>query len=234
MTKVNRKRKEALAKIEIGKKYALEEAVEFARNIKSAKFDETVEIAVNLGVDPTKADQMVRGSVVLPGGTGKKSRILVFAKGEKEMEAKEAGADHVGAEDMTEKIKGGWLEFDVAVSTPDMMGLVGKLGKILGPRGLMPNPKSGTVTFDVKRAIDEIRKGRVEFRVDKGGVVHASIGKASFDQDKLLKNARAFLETVIRLKPSASKGTYIKGITLSTTMGPGLRVDEAVTSLSLS
>ncbi len=234
MTQISKKRKEALTKIETGKKYSLADAVELARNIKSAKFDETVEIAVNLGVDPTKADQMVRGSVVLPGGTGKNSRILVFAKGEKEMEAKEAGADHVGAEDMAEKIKGGWLEFDVAVSTPDMMGLVGKLGKVLGPRGLMPNPKSGTVTFDVKKAIDEIRKGRVEFRVDKGGVIHATIGKASFDQEKLLNNAKAFLETVLRLKPSAAKGTYIKGITISTTMGPGLMIDEAVTALSLS
>lgn len=175
---------------------------------------------------------MIRGSVVLPGGTGKVNRIVVFAKGEKELEAKEAGADFAGADDLVEKIKSGWLDFDVAVATPDMMGTVGKLGKLLGPRGLMPNPKSGTVTFDVKGAIKEIRAGKVEFRVDKSGVVHAPLGKSSFDAEKLLENARALLETILRMKPAAVKGTYIKSISVSTTMGPGIKVDEMALSVS--
>ncbi|MEE8484342.1 MAG: 50S ribosomal protein L1 [Nitrospinota bacterium] len=219
--------KTAREKVDRLKKYSLSDALNLTRETKFAKFDETVEVAVRLGVDPTKADQMVRGSVVLPGGTGKKVRIVVFAKGEKEMEAKNAGADYVGADDLADKVKGGWLEFDVAVATPDMMGSIGKLGKILGPRGLMPNPKSGTVTFDIANAIKEIRAGRVEFRVDKAGVVHAAIGKSSFEAEALLKNAAAFFETILRLKPSSAKGTYIKSIYVSTTMGPGIKVDEA-------
>ncbi|MFQ5432303.1 MAG: 50S ribosomal protein L1 [Nitrospinota bacterium] len=232
MARYGKKMKAALEKVDGSKKYRLEEAMSLARETKCSRFDESVDIAVRLGVDPSKADQMIRGSVVLPGGTGKVSRVLVFAKGEKELEATEAGADYVGADDLVEKIKGGWMEFDVAVATPDMMGTVGKLGKLLGPRGLMPNPKSGTVTFDVKGAIKEIRAGRVEFRVDKSGVIHAPLGKSSFDAEKLLVNAKAFLETILRLKPAAVKGTYIKSVSLSTTMGPGIRVDESALSVS--
>ncbi len=227
MVKLTKNRKVAVAKV-APKKYKLEDAVGLVKQAKFAKFDESVDIAIRLGIDPAKADQMVRGSVVLPGGTGRKVRIVVFAKGEKDMEAKNAGADFVGADDLVAKIQGGWLDFDVAVATPDMMGSVGKVGKVLGPRGLMPNPKSGTVTFDVANAIKEIRSGKVEFRVDKGGVVHAPIGKASFDVQALLKNARALLETIVRMKPSTAKGTYVKSITLSTTMGPGIKIDESV------
>jgi len=232
MARYGKKMKAALEKVDPMKKYPLEEAMSLARETKYSGFDESVDIAVRLGVDPSKADQMIRGSVVLPGGTGKVSRVVVFAKGEKELEAKEAGADYAGADDLVEKIKGGWMEFDVAVATPDMMGTVGKLGKLLGPRGLMPNPKSGTVTFDVKGAIKEIRAGRVEFRVDKSGVIHAPLGKSSFDAEKLLENAKAFLETVLRLKPAAVKGAYIKGVSVSTTMGPGIKVDESALSVS--
>lgn len=234
MVKATKNQKSAEKLIEKGRKYSLDDAVELAKKAKFVRFDESVDIAINLGVDPTKADQMVRGSVVLPSGTGKTQRVLVFAKGEKEIEAKNAGADYVGAEDLTEKIKSGWLEFDVAVATPDIMGVVGKLGKILGPRGLMPNPKSGTVTFDIKKAVDEIRKGKVEFRVDKAGVIHAPVGRVSFEKKKLVSNAQAMLEAVLRLKPSAAKGTYVKGITLSTTMGPGIKVDEIGMAISLA
>lgn len=228
MPKVTKNRKTAVAKVPAAKKLGVEEAIALAKGAKFAKFDESVDLAIRLGVDPNKADQMVRGSVVLPGGTGRKVRVLVFAKGEKELEAKKAGADYVGADDLVQKIQGGWLDFDVAVATPDMMGAVGKVGKVLGPRGLMPNPKSGTVTFDITRAIQEIRSGKVEFRVDKGGVVHAPIGKASFDTAALVKNALAVLEAIVRMKPSTAKGTYVRSIAVSTTMGPGVRIDEAV------
>ena len=232
MARQGKNMKSAIEKVDSDKSYHLEEAMALVRDTKYAKFDESVDIAIRLGVDPSKADQMIRGSVVLPGGTGKVSRIVVFAKGEKELEAKEAGADHIGADDLVQKIKSGWMDFDVAVATPDMMGTVGKLGKLLGPRGLMPNPKSGTVTFDVKGAIKEIRAGRVEFRVDKSGVIHAPLGKASFDAEKLLSNAKAFLETILRLKPAAVKGTYIKSVSVSTTMGPGIKIDETALSAS--
>lgn len=190
-----------------------------------AKFDETVETAIRLGVNPAHADQMVRGSVVLPNGLGKSVRVLVFAKGEKEKEALDAGADVVGSDDIVEKVKAGWLEFDRVIATPDMMGSVGKLGKILGPRGLMPNPKVGTVTFDVAKAVAELKAGKVEFRVEKAGIVHTPLGKVSFGVDKLLENIQAVIETIIKLKPSSSKGTYLKSISLSTTMGPGVKVD---------
>jgi large subunit ribosomal protein L1 len=208
--------------------YTLTDAVEVLKSWPTAKFDESVDIAMNLGVDPKHADQMVRGALVLPHGTGKSVRILVFAKGEKEKEARAAGADHVGAEDLAKKItEEGWLEFDRVIATPDMMGVVGRLGKVLGPRGLMPNPKLGTVTADVARAVAENKSGKVEYRVDKNGILHASIGKVSFAPAQILANATALIEAVLRQKPAASKGTYMKKITLSTTMGPGIRVDPA-------
>ncbi len=216
---------EAKKNIELGKRYNLKEAVEIVVNSAKAKFDETVEAAIRLGVNPQHADQMVRGSVVLPNGLGKSVRVLVFAKGEKEKEALDAGADFVGADDIIEKIKGGWLDFDRVVATPDMMGSVGKLGKVLGPRGLMPNPKVGTVTFDVGKAVNELKAGKVEFRVEKAGIVHTPVGKVSFGVDKLMENIVAVVETVVKLKPAASKGTYMKGISLSSTMGPGVKVD---------
>jgi large subunit ribosomal protein L1 len=190
-----------------------------------AKFDETVDVAVRLGVDPRHADQMVRGTVVLPNGLGKEVRVLVFAKGEKEKEALEAGADFAGNEELMEKIKGGWFGFDKAVATPDVMGTVGKIGRLLGPRGLMPNAKTGTVTFDVAKAVNELKAGKIDFRVEKAGIVHVPVGKVSFGAEKLLENVRAFLETIVRLKPAASKGTYLRSITISTTMGPGIKVD---------
>ncbi|HOK05977.1 MAG TPA: 50S ribosomal protein L1 [Syntrophales bacterium] len=216
---------EVKKKVTPGKRYPLREAVELVLSTARAKFDETVDTAIRLGVNPQHADQMVRGSVVLPHGLGKTVRVLVFAKGDKEKEALEAGADIVGADDVIEKIKGGWLEFDRAVATPDMMGAVGKLGKILGPRGLMPNPKVGTVTFDVARAVQELKAGKVEFRVEKAGIVHTPVGKVSFGADKLMENIMAVIETILKLKPASSKGTYLKGIALSTTMGPGIKVD---------
>lgn len=205
--------------------YGLREAVELVKRAAYAKFDESVDLALRLNVDPKRADQMVRGTTVLPHGTGKKVRVLVFAKGEKEQEAREAGADYVGAEDLIEKIKGGWMEFDQAVATPDMMSAVGKLGKILGPRGLMPNPKTGTVTFDVGKAISEIRKGRVEYKVEKAGIIHVPIGKVSFDADKLYENAQAVLESVMKARPASVKGRYLKSATISSTMGPGVPLD---------
>lgn len=216
---------EAKKKVEPGKRYALKEAVEIVVDTGRAKFDETVDAAIRLGVNPQHADQMVRGSVVLPNGLGKSVRVLVFAKGEKEKEAVEAGADVVGSDDIIEKIKGGWLEFDRVIATPDVMGNVGKLGKILGPRGLMPNPKVGTVTFDVAKAVQELKAGKVEFRVEKAGIVHSPVGKVSFGVDKLCENISALLEVIMKLKPASSKGTYLKSISLSTTMGPGVRVD---------
>ncbi|RME67209.1 MAG: 50S ribosomal protein L1 [Nitrospirae bacterium] len=225
MAKVGKRLIEARKKVERTKEYPVDEAVRLVKELASAKFDETVELAVNLNVDPRKADQMVRSTVVLPHGTGKEIKVLVFAKGEKEKEALEAGADYVGAEDLVEKIQGGWLEFDKAVATPDVMPIVGKLGRILGPRGLMPNPKVGTVTFDVGRAVKELKAGRVEFRVDKGGIVHMPVGKASFEEDRLIENIRAAIEAIMKAKPPTVKGRYIKRITLSSTMGPGIRVD---------
>ncbi len=215
----------ARKKIDMGKEYPLEEAVRLVKELSYTKFDESVDMALNLGVDPKKSDQAVRGTVVLPHGTGKKVKVLVFARGEKEKEALEAGADYVGAEDMVEKIQKGWLDFDRAIATPDIMGLVGRLGKILGPRGLMPNPKLGTVTFDVAKAVKEIKAGKVEYKTEKGAVVHVPIGKVSFDSDKLLDNARAIINAVIKAKPGTSKGKYIKKIALSSTMGPGIRID---------
>ena len=205
----------------------LPQAIDFVRSHAVAKFDETIELATRLGVDPKHADQMVRGTVSLPHGTGKQVRVLVFAKGEKIAEAEGAGADFVGAEELAEKVKGGFLDFDRAIATPDMMAEVGKLGRILGPRGMMPNPKTGTVTFDVAKAVTEVKGGRIEFRVDKGGNLHVPVGKASFDPDKLSDNIKAFLIEVVRLRPSAAKGTYIKSITISSTMGPGVRLEVA-------
>ena len=225
MAKRGKKYLEAAKKIEVGKRYPFSEAVGLVVAVKRAKFDETVAAAIRLGVNPAHADQMVRGSVVLPNGLGKSVRVLVFAKGEKEKEALEAGADVVGSEEVVEKIKGGWLEFDRVIATPDMMGSVGKLGKILGPRGLMPNPKVGTVTFDVGRTVQELKAGKVEFRVEKAGIVHCPIGKASFGADKLTENFLALIEMIIKLKPASSKGIYIRSISLSTVMGPGVKVD---------
>jgi large subunit ribosomal protein L1 len=212
-------------KVVSGKRYALREAIDILTNMGKAKFDETVDAAIRLGVDPKHADQMIRGSVALPHGLGKEVRVLVFAKGEKEKEAQDAGADFVGSDDLMEKIKGGWLDFDRVVATPDMMGSVGKLGKVLGPRGLMPNPKVGTVTFDVGKVVKELKAGKVEFRVEKAGIVHSPFGKVSFGADKLYDNFMALIETIIKLKPASSKGTYLKTISLSTTMGPGVKVD---------
>ncbi len=208
----------------------LKTAISVLRSVASAKFNETMEIAVRLGVDPRKADQMVRGTVVLPHGTGKPVQVLVFAKGEKEKEAQEAGADYVGCEDLTERIQQGWLDFDRAIATPDVMGQVGKLGKILGPRGLMPNPKTGTVTFEVARAVREFKAGKIEYRVDKAGIIHAPFGKVSFSEAQLMENATALLEVLIRAKPPTSKGRYVKGISISSTMGPSIHVDVGTIS----
>jgi large subunit ribosomal protein L1 len=215
----------AKAKVEPAKRYTLKEAAEMVVSMAGVKFDETVDTAVRLGVNPAHADQMVRGSVVLPNGLGKSVRVLVFAKGEKEKEALEAGADLVGNDEIIEKIKGGWLEFDSVIATPDMMGAVGKIGKILGPRGLMPNPKVGTVTFEVGNAVKEVKAGKVEFRVEKAGIVHSPVGKVSFGAEKLSENVQALLEMIIKLKPASSKGIYIKSISISSTMGAGVRID---------
>jgi large subunit ribosomal protein L1 len=227
MAKQGKRLRQVAEKVEKGQRYAFQEAVALALETASAKFDETLEAAVQLGVNPRHADQMVRGAVVLPHGLGKTVRVLVFAKGEKEQEARDAGADFVGAEDMIQRIQGGWLDFDKAVSTPDLMGQVGRIGKILGPRGLMPNVKVGTVTFDVAKAVSELKGGKVDFRVDRAGVVHAPLGKVSFGSEKLLVNLAAFMDQLVRLKPTTSKGTYLKGIHLSTTMGPGIAVDTS-------
>lgn len=220
-----KKLQEALKKYDGDKEHPLREALEAVKKAAYAKFDETVEMAVRLGVDPKKSDQMVRGTVVLPHGTGKAVRVLVFAKGEKEKEALDAGADYTGSEDLVEKIKGGWLEFDKTVATPDIMGLVGKLGKLLGPRGLMPNPKLGTVTFDVAKAVKEIKAGKADFKVDKAGNVHMPIGRVSFSEDALTDNAVAAIESIMKAKPPTSKGKYLKKLSVSSTMGPGVRVD---------
>ena len=213
--------------LDLSRKYDFSEAVNLSLQCSFARFDESVDMAVRLGVDPRRADQMVRGTVLLPNGTGKTVRVLAFAKGEKEKEALDAGADYAGSEELIEKIKGGWLEFDKTVATPDMMGAVGKIGKILGPRGLMPNAKLGTVTFEVAKVIKEIKAGKIEFRVEKSGVVHAPVGRVSLGAEKLLQNIASFMDTIVRLKPASSKGIYLKSIAVSTTMGPGIKIDPA-------
>jgi large subunit ribosomal protein L1 len=225
MSKSAKKHAEAMSQIDRSKVYELGTALDVVKKAAYAKFDETVDVAVKLGVDPRHADQMVRGAVVLPNGLGKDVRVLVFAKGEKEKEALDAGADFVGAEDLVTKIQEGWFDFDTAIATPDMMGVVGKIGKLLGPRGLMPNPKVGTVTFEVSRAVKESKAGKVEFRVEKAGIVHAPVGKVSFDAESLKGNLLAVVEALVKAKPSAAKGTYIKKISLSSTMGPGINLD---------
>jgi len=227
MAKTGKKLGEALAKVDRDKNYTLTEAISLVKAASYAKFDETVDLVVRLGVDPRHADQMVRGAVVLPNGLGKDVRVLVFAKGEKEKEARDAGADYVGAEDLVAKIQEGWFEFDTAIATPDMMGVVGKIGKLLGPRGLMPNPKVGTVTFDVGRAVKESKSGKVEFRVEKAGIIHAPVGKVSFTEEKLQENILAIYDALIKAKPAAAKGTYVRKISLSSTMGPGVRCDTS-------
>jgi large subunit ribosomal protein L1 len=228
MPKHGKKYLESRQKVNREAKYSLDEALELLKETARAKFDETVEVALRLGVDPKYPDQQVRGSVVLPHGTGKSLRILVFAKGEKEKEAQEAGADFTGGEDLVARIQGGWLEFDKAVATPDMMGAVGKIGKILGPRGLMPNPKVGTVTFDVAKAVRDLKGGKVEFKVDKTGTLHAGIGKVSFGKEKIRENFMTFFEAIMKAKPSAAKGAYIRTLALSTTMGVGIRLNASV------
>lgn len=222
---MSKKHENAKEKIDRTKQYDFKEAVDLVKQLVHTKFDETVDLAIRLGIDPKKSDQMVRGSVVLPHGLGKKIRVLVFAKGEKAMEASSAGADFVGAEDLVEKIQGGWVDFDKVVATPDLMGLVGKLGKVLGPRGLMPNPKSGTVTFDVGKAVKEITAGKADFRAEKAGVVHVSIGKVSFESDKLIENAVTVIKSIEKAKPSTSKGKYLKKVSISSTMGVGVPVN---------
>lgn len=217
--------KEARAKVDRTQDYLLDDALALIKEMATAKFDETVDVSVRLGVDPRKADQMVRGAVVLPNGLGKTVRVLVFAKGEKAQEATAAGADYVGADDLVEKIQGGWFDFDTAIATPDMMGTVGKIGKLLGPRSLMPNPKVGTVTFDVGRAVDEAKSGKVEYRVEKAGIIHAPVGKVSFDVEKLRGNILALMDALVKAKPSTAKGTYLRKVSLSSTMGPGLNLD---------
>jgi large subunit ribosomal protein L1 len=217
--------KQAVEKVE-SHPYSLSEAVGLAKESAFAKFDETMEMAMRLGVDPRHADQMVRGTVALPHGTGKSVRVLVFAGGEKVKEAEDAGADHVGGEEMAKKVKDGWLDFDAVVATPDMMKIVGGLGRVLGPRGLMPNPKTGTVTFDVGQAVEQIKAGKIEFRVDKAGIVHAPFGKASFTAEQLQENAEALIGAVLKARPASAKGKYVKSVSVSSTMGPGIRVDE--------
>lgn len=225
MPQKSKKYQESLSKVDRTRKYTFDEGLVVALEAAYAKFDETVDVAVRLGVDPRHADQMVRGTCVLPNGTGKDVRVLVFAKGEKEKEALAAGADYAGSDEFVEKIQGGWLEFDKAVATPDMMGAVGKLGRILGPRGLMPNAKLGTVTFEVANAVKELKAGKIDFKVEKSGIVHAPIGKVSFGPEKLKQNLASFFEVIQRLKPPTSKGTYLKTISISTTMGPGVKID---------
>src|SRR5512138_1777097 len=227
MPKSAKKYAAAFTKVDRSKSYPLADAINLVKDAAYAKFDETVDLSVRLGVDPRHADQMVRGAVVLPNGLGKDVRVLVFAKGEKEKEARDAGADYVGADDLVTKIQEGWFEFDTAIATPDMMGVVGKIGKLLGPRGLMPNPKVGTVTFDVDRAVKESKSGKVEFRVEKAGIIHAPVGKVSFEPQKLQENIIAIMEALIKAKPSAAKGNYVRKISISSTMGPGVRCDTA-------
>jgi large subunit ribosomal protein L1 len=227
MPKRGKKYQETANLLDSEKRYSLEEGCDLVPKTKRAKFDESVDIAVRLGVNPKYADQMVRGAVVMPHGTGKTLRVAVFAKGEKAKEAEDAGADVVGAEDLMERVQGGFFDFDATVATPDMMGVVGRLGRVLGPRGLMPNPKVGTVTFDVEKVVKELKAGRVEFRVEKAGIVHAPVGRASFDPSKLRENVLALMELLMKLKPSSAKGTYVRSIALSTTMGPAIRLDTA-------
>jgi len=222
---MGKKVNEAREKVERGKEYSIEDAIGLVKKASFTKFNETVDMAVNLGIDAKKTDQMVRSAVVLPHGTGKKVRVVVFAKGEKEKEARDAGADYVGAEDLIEKIQQGWFDFDKVVATPDIMGLVGKLGKLLGPRGLMPNPKLGTVTFDLAKAVKEIRAGKVEYKTEKAGLIHVPIGKVSFDDQKLIENAMAVIDAIIKAKPPTSKGKYLKKVAVSSTMGPGVKID---------
>ncbi len=224
MPRRGKRYKDAKAKVSVGRKLPPQDAIRTVKDLSFAGFDETVEVAARLGVDPRQADQVVRGTVVLPNGTGKEIRVLVIAEGEKEEEAKEAGADYVGVE-YVDKIQGGWLEFDVAVTTPNMMGKVGPLGRILGPRGLMPTPKAGTVTFDVGQAVKEIKAGKIEYRVDRTGNVHAPIGKISFDADLLTENLNAFMDEIVRARPASAKGTYLRGVSVSSTMGPGVAID---------
>jgi len=231
-TMVSKRYDAAAAKIAPDRQYSLDEAIGVLKSMPGTKFDESVDLSFRLGVDPKHADQMVRGAVVLPHGIGKTVRVAVFAKGEKEREAREAGADIVGAEDLVERVQGGWMEFDTAVATPDLMGQVGRLGKVLGPRGLMPNPKLGTVTFDVSRAVREAKAGKIEFRVDKAGNIHTPVGKRSFSAEHLRDNAMALIEAIVRAKPAAAKGIYLKSLTVSSTMSPGVPVDaQAVANL---
>jgi large subunit ribosomal protein L1 len=225
--KKGKRYKEAVAKVDKLKAYTLADALNLLRDTSKAKFDETIEVSCRLGVDPRKADQMVRGTVVLPHGTGKSIRVLVLTKGEKATEAQEAGADMVGADEYVEKIQGGWADVDAIVATPDMMGTIGRLGKILGPKGLMPNPKAGTVTQDVAKAVKELKAGKIEYRVDKTGNIHCGVGKLSFEDDQLLENLKTFLGAVVRAKPASAKGTYLKNASICSTMGPGIKLDTA-------
>ena len=225
MGKLSKNQSTAREKVDRTQVYSLDQALSLVKDAAFAKFDETVDLSVRLGVDPRKADQMVRGAVVLPNGLGKAVRVLVFAKGEKATEAEQAGADYVGADDLVEKIQGGWFDFDTAIATPDMMGTVGKIGKLLGPRGLMPNPKVGTVTFDIGRAVEESKSGKVEYRVEKAGIIHAPVGKVSFDVEKLKENVLSLMDALMKAKPSTAKGTYLKKVSISSTMGPGVNVD---------
>ena len=227
MAKKSKKMQEALKKVDATKAYSVEEAVALAKETNIAKFDATVEVAYKLNVDPKKADQQIRGAVVLPNGTGKTQTVLVFAKGDKAKEAEAAGADFVGDDDIVQKIQGGWFDFDVVVATPDMMATVGKLGRVLGPKGLMPNPKTGTVTMDVTKAVNEVKAGKVTYRVDKAGNIHVPIGKVSFEDDKLIENFKTIHETLLKAKPSAAKGQYMKNISVTTTFGPGIHVEQA-------
>ena len=227
MAKKSKKMQEALKKVDATKAYSVEEAVALAKETNIAKFDATVEVAYKLNVDPKKADQQIRGAVVLPNGTGKTQTVLVFAKGDKAKEAEAAGADFVGDDDMVQKIQGGWFDFDVVVATPDMMATVGKLGRVLGPKGLMPNPKTGTVTMDVTKAVNEVKAGKVTYSVDKAGNIHVPIGKVSFEDDKLIENFKTIHETLLKAKPSAAKGQYMKNISVTTTFGPGIHVEQA-------
>jgi large subunit ribosomal protein L1 len=227
MAKKGKKYLEAAKLVDRFKAYPIEEAIDLVKKTSTVKFDATVEVAFRLGVDPKKADQQIRGAVVLPNGTGKTQRVLVFAKGEKAKEAEAAGADYVGDSEYINKINQGWFEFDVIVATPDMMGEVGKLGRVLGPKGLMPNPKTGTVTFDVERAVKEIKAGKVEYRVDKAGNIHVPIGKTSFETEKLVENFNTIFDTILKVKPAAAKGTYMKNVTVTSTMGPGIKVDPS-------
>ncbi len=227
MAKAGKKFRAAEAKVNRDTKYAIKDAVALAKELSFVKFDESVDVAINLGVDPRHADQMVRGAAVLPHGLGKTVRVVVFAQGDQAKEATAAGAEHVGAEDLVEKILGGWTDFDACIATPDMMKHVGKLGRVLGPRGLMPNPKVGTVTLNVGKAVNDMKAGRVEFRVDKAGIIHAPIGRRSFPIEKLVENVSSLYDIILRAKPSAAKGTYVKGVTVSTTMGPGIDVDPS-------